>query len=76
MPPGPVQSGPRPVIGTGSVCACTGRSAAGAAMPSSVAPAPSIVPPTKSRRVIESSPDIVPSRIRAGSDHDLDFQVT
>src|SRR6185295_17238526 len=52
MPPGPVQAGVRPVMGEGTVCACASRIAAGEAIPSSVAPAPTSVPPTKSRRVM------------------------
>src|SRR5262245_7606230 len=54
MPPGPVHSGPRPVIGEATVWACALRIAAGDAIPRSAAPVPTSVPPTKSRRVTES----------------------
>src|SRR5690349_14075300 len=53
MPPGPVHAGPSPVIGELIVCAEAVRIAAGEAISSKAAPVPTIVPPTKSLRVIE-----------------------
>src|ERR1700761_2074614 len=49
MPPGPVHSGPRPVILDAEVWA---RTSLGEAIPINAAPAPNNVPPTKSLRVM------------------------
>src|SRR3954471_16594672 len=51
MPPGPVHSGPRPVILELEVWA---RTSAGEPIPNRAAPAPTSVPPTKSRRVMSA----------------------